>query len=111
MIERLAAGAALKKSAGNVHHVRRACAFVEQRCAAASAEAARRSRSLVFIAHDLACALRYSKSLAPTADVGGVSRTVYTSACRRMVMPGPARGVVDFEMNGAAETFCRDTTK
>src|SRR5690348_15382948 len=110
MIERLAAGAALKKSTRNVHHVWRACAFIEKRRAAASAEAARRSCGLVLIAHDLACALCYSKPLAPTADVSGVSRTVGTSACRRMVMPGPARGVVDFEASGATETFCCDTT-
>src|SRR5690348_1119026 len=49
MIERLAAGAATEQRARDVHHVRRAGAFVEQRRAAGRAEAAHGLRGLVLI--------------------------------------------------------------
>lgn len=56
----------------------------------------------------LALALGHPESLAPTADVGGVGRAMRSPACRRMVMPGPARGEIDLELNGAAQAFACD---
>src|SRR3954463_14911571 len=50
VIERLAAGALLEKSAGDVDHVRPARALIDDRCAAMRAEAARGLGDLVLVA-------------------------------------------------------------
>src|ERR1700690_121181 len=63
MIERLPAGAAGKKRARDVDHVRRARAFVRQRRAAACAEAARGFRGLILVARDPRLALGDAKAL------------------------------------------------
>src|ERR1700750_446027 len=67
VIERLPSGAAREQRAGNVDHVRRAAALVQQRRAAGGAEAARSAGRLVFITSDRGLALDDAEALAPAA--------------------------------------------
>src|SRR3981189_439039 len=70
VIERLPAGAAREQGAGDVHHVRRARAFVKQRRAAMRAEAAYGLRGLVLVAGDAGFAPGDAETLAPASDIG-----------------------------------------
>src|SRR6476661_6601374 len=97
VIERLAAGAARKKRARDVHHVRRTGAFVKQRRAAVCAEAARGFRGFVLEARDGGLAPGDAQALAPASDIGRVGRAMGTPARGRMIVPGPARGHINLE--------------
>src|SRR6266403_8286 len=105
VIERLAPGAAGKQRARDVHHVRRARAFVSKRRAAMRAEAARGFRGLVLEARDGGLAPGDAKTLAPASDIGRVGRAMRATARRRMIMPGPARGRVDLETDFSAQAL------
>ena len=72
MIARLAPGALLEEGARHIDHLRGMRRLVEERCAAALAEAARRARRLVLEAGDIVLALGDAKALAPAADEGRV---------------------------------------
>src|SRR5713101_692202 len=89
VIERLAAGAAGKKRARDVHHVRRTRALVGQRRAAMRAKAARAFCGFVLEAPDGGLALGDAKPLAPASDIGRVRRAMRAPARSRMIMPGP----------------------
>src|SRR5262249_48444335 len=97
-------GSALKERAGDVHHVRRACALVIEGCAAALAEGANRAGFLVLVAGDPAHALDDAKPLAPAANICRIGGAVCDAARRGMIVPRPARGIIDLEANIAAKT-------
>src|SRR5262249_36177394 len=64
---------------------------------------------LVLVAGDAVLAFDDAKALAPTADIGRIGGAVREAARRGMVVPGPARGVIDLEAHPAAEAARRDT--
>src|ERR1700682_5577640 len=105
MIERLPAGAAGKKRARDVHHVRRARALVSKRRAAVCAEAARGLRRPVLVTRDARLALGNAKALAPASDIGRIRRAMRAPARSRMIVPGPARGGVDLEADFSAQAL------
>src|ERR1700730_4266554 len=80
VIERLPAGAAPEKGARDVHHMRRAWAFVKQRRAAMRAETAYRLRRLVLVMRDSGFALGDAETLAPASDIGRVGRAMRAPA-------------------------------
>src|SRR4051812_39258027 len=88
--------------------MRRARALVEQGRAAARAKAARRFGRDILEAGDAACAFGETKTLAPAADIGRIGRAMRAPACFRVVVPGPARGIVDLEAHRAAQTAAGD---
>src|SRR6202163_3674862 len=105
MIERLATGSAGEKRAGDVHHVRRARAFVYQRRATALAKAAGGFRGLVVEAGNPRLAFGNAKTLAPASDISGVGRAMRAPASDRMIVPGPARRHIDLEADAAAQAL------
>src|SRR3954470_5864546 len=104
VIERLPTGAACKQRARDVDHLL-GSALVDQRRAAAPAEAARTSRRLVLIARNLVLAGGDAEALAPHAHIGLVHRAMRDPARTRVVVPGPERRIVDFEFDRAAEAM------
>src|SRR6266850_5577333 len=105
MIERLPAGAPGEQRARDVHHVRRARAFVKQWRAASRAKASHGFGAFVLEAGDAGVALGNAKTLAPASDIGGVGGAMRAPAARRMIVPGPARGRVDLEADAAAQAL------
>src|SRR3981081_3103613 len=108
MVERLPPGAAMEKRARDVDHMRRTRALIEQRRTASRAKASRGFCSLVFEAGNPGHSLDDAKTLAPTADVSGLSGTMPPPACAGMIVPGPAGGIIDLEANRAAKATARD---
>ena len=107
MIDRLTPGAAVKQRARDVDHVARACTLVDQRRAAAPAEAARCACRLVLVARDFVLAGRHAKALTPHTHIGRIDRAMREPARARVVMPGPEGRIVDLERDRAAETAGR----
>src|SRR6202790_1211830 len=105
VIERLAAGAPRKQRARDVDHVRRARALVSERRAAVRAEAAHGLCRLVLVPRDVGVAPGDAEALAPAADIGRIRRAMGAPACRRMIVPGPARGHIDLEADVATEAL------
>jgi len=105
VIERLPPGAIGKQRAGNVHHMRRTRAFVEQRRAAARAKAAHGFGALVLEPRNSRFTLGDAKPLAPASDIGRIGRAMRAPASGRMIVPGPARRRVDLEADLAAQAL------
>src|ERR1051325_10517551 len=103
MITRLAAGAAGKKGARNIDHMRRPPALVDQRRPAAGAEAANGVGLGVLETRDALLALGHAHMLAPAADIGGVGGAVGAAAGGGVIVPGPAGRHVDLDLHRAAE--------
>src|SRR5450759_923778 len=107
MVERLPPGAAGKQRARDVHHMRRARAFVNELRAAARTEAAHDFCGLVLVARDRGLALGDTEPLAPASDIGRIGRATRAPARRGMIVPGPARRYVDLEADRAAQALTR----
>src|SRR6266478_8818463 len=69
------------------------------------AEAAHGFCSLVLEACDGSLALGDAKTLAPASDISRIGRAMRAPARRRMIMPGPARGRVDLEIDFSAQAL------
>src|SRR4051812_16188933 len=107
MIDGLPPGAGFEQRTRDVDHLF-PCTLVDQRRAAASAEAARAGVRVVLIARDLVLASPDAKALAPHTHIGGVHRTMRESARPRVVMPGPECRIVDFERDRSTEAPAGD---
>src|SRR5712664_3269926 len=105
MIERLPAGAPGEQRARDVHHMRRARAFVKQRRAAMRTKAAHGLRGLVLEPRNPGLALGDAETLAPASDIGRVGRAMGAPARGRMIVPGPARRRVDLEADLSAQAL------
>src|SRR5580692_7266810 len=105
VIERLAAGTIGKQRAGNVEHMRRARALVDQGRAATLAKAAPGLGRRILEMRNIALAARDAKALAPASDIGRIGRAMGAPACLGMIVPGPARRNIDLERNMAAKAF------
>src|SRR5206468_12003402 len=79
--------------------------FIGDRRAAMGTEAARGLGCLVLVAGQRGFSRNDPKALLPAADIGGIRRAVGAAAGGRMIMPGPARGDIDFEGDLAAEAL------
>src|SRR5215468_2871626 len=109
VVNRLAAGAALKESARNVDHVGRAGALVDQGCAAAPTKAAHRARFLLLETVDLTLPRRDAKALTPGADVGRVHGAMRKPAGAAVIVPSPESGVLHLELHGPAQALAGDS--
>src|SRR5664279_4376675 len=105
VIERLPAGTAREQRARDVHHMRRTRALIEQRRAASRAKAAHGFAGLVLEAGDGGAAPGDSETLAPAPDIGRVGGAVRAPTRRRMIVPGPSGGRVDFKADSAAQAL------
>jgi hypothetical protein len=105
MITRLSASPMIEQRTRNIDHMRRARAPVEERSATASAEAACGACRFVFVARNFTRALGDAEALAPAPYVGRVGRAVREPTCACVIVPGPARWKVDFNMNQATKAL------
>src|SRR3954466_10871936 len=96
MIDRLPPGAGFEQRTRNVDHLF-PCTLVDQRRAAAPAEAARAGSRVVLIARDLILTGRHAETLAPDAHIARVDRAMREPARARVVVPGPECRIIDFE--------------
>jgi hypothetical protein len=103
VVARLAASAPAEESARDFDHMRRTQALVDQRRPAARAETSDRAAGFVMVASDVGRAFCDAKALAPATHIGRVSGTMRAPACARVIMPGPARGNVDLELDRPAQ--------
>src|SRR4051812_48239736 len=86
-------------------------ALVHQRRATPFAEAACGSSSLVFVARDVVLPRDDPKAFAPTADIGRIDGAVRKAARAGMIVPGPARRIIDLEAHGPAQAAAGDARR
>jgi|SRR5271166_1718264 len=103
----LAAGTTGEERPRDIDHVQGALALIEQRRAAPGTEASARLRLRVLEASDASLALRHTRVLAPTADIGRIGGAVRATACRGVIVPGPKGGKVDLQLHRTAKAETR----
>src|SRR4029453_1610197 len=101
--QRFAPGAAVEQGARNIHHLRRMLAHIKDRRSTVPAEAARIAGGLVREMADGPLALGHAEAASPAPHIGRVRRAVGPPAAARMVVPGPAGGNPDRDMDLAAQ--------
>src|SRR5450755_2522527 len=69
------------------------------------AKTARGFCPFVLEARDIGFAFCHPKPLAPASDIGGIGRAMCAPAGGGMIVPGPARGDINFETDFAAQAM------